>query len=294
MGEETVVFEKLVKGKEVDVTEELVTAGELVVGKEVKPGKKSVVGVELDTSEELDSGKDVKAGEEPVLDGELSVGGTLNVDAPGGFETGGGVTVAEELDSVKELDTVDRLDTGDEGEISVVGLAEEKSLLMDEDARIVLDGLNVKSEELLLRLDVDEVIEGGLETIAEDGVDIAVEVGFTTLSEVDTVDARVRELAVDDDDENRDGEGDVGKDDGADKEDSEALRTGDDDERLEGGLSVAIEPNVVIETDGSVLGDAKLPGGTLDGSIVIKPLVELLEGPIRLELVADTLELPMS
>lgn len=165
---------------------------------------------------------------------------------------------------------------------------------MDEEPRIVLDVLIVRSEELLLRLEVNEVIEGGLETTAEDGVDIAVEVGFTTLSEVDTVDARVRELVVDDDDENRDGEGDVDKEGGADKDDSEALRKGDDDERLEGGLSVAIEPNVVIETDGGVLGDTKLPGGTLDGSMVIKPTVGLLEDPTRLELVADNLELPIS
>lgn len=166
--------------------------------------------------------------------------------------------------------------------------------MMDEEPRLVLDGLIVRSEELLLRLEVDEVIEGGLETTTEDGVDIAVEVGFTTLSEVDTVDARVRELVVDDDDENRDGEGDVDKEGGADKDNSEALRTGDDDERLEGGLSVAIEPNVVLETDGGVLGDTKLPGGTLDGSMVIKPTVGLLEDPTRLELVADNLELPIS
>ncbi|KAF5505971.1 hypothetical protein CGCS363_v004314 [Colletotrichum siamense] len=237
MGEETVVFEKLVKGKEVDVTEGLATANELVVGEEVEPGKESLVGEELATSEELESGEGVETGEEFALDGELSVGDALNVDFSGGVEIGGGVAVEEELDSVKELDTGDRLDTGDEGEISVDRLAEERSLLMDGEWRILLDGLSVRSGELLLRLDVDEVIEGELKTIAEDGVDIEVEVGFTTHSEVDIVDARVRELAVNDDDENRDCEGDVGKDDGADKEDCEPLRTGDDDERLEGPAS---------------------------------------------------------
>ncbi|KAE9567922.1 hypothetical protein CGMCC3_g15916 [Colletotrichum fructicola] len=164
---------------------------------------------------------------------------------------------------------------------------------MDEEPRMVLDGLIVRNEELFVRLDVDEVIEGGLETIAEDGVGVAVEVGFTTLSEMDAADARVRELVVDDD-ENRDGESDVDEGGGADEEDSEALRTGDDDVRLEDVLSVAIEPDVVIEIDDCVLGDARLPGGTLIGSMVIELTVGLLEDPMRLELVADNLELSMS
>lgn len=53
------------------------------------------------------------------------------------------------------------------------------------------------------------------------------------------------------------------------------------------------EPDVVTETDGFMLGDGENSGAKLVGSLVIKSLVGLLEGPIRPELVADNLELSM-
>ncbi|KAK1849033.1 hypothetical protein CCHR01_08371 [Colletotrichum chrysophilum] len=218
--------------------------------------------------EKLEKGTELEMGEETVLFEKLVNG--KDVDVTEGLATADELVVGEEVEPGKEsivgeeLGTSEELDSGEDVE------AGEEPVLDGELS--VGDALNV------------EVPEG-----------FEIGGGVTVMEELDTVDRLdTGELVVDDDDENRDGEGDVDKEGGADKDDSEALRADDDDERLDGGLSVAIEPNVVIETDGGVLGDAKLPGGTLDGSMVIKPTVGLLEDPTRLELVADNLELPMS